>query len=269
LENAILNLVINARDAMPNGGSITLRTRNVTLADEPGDEVQEAIAAGDYLVFEVADTGVGMGPDVLKRVFEPFFTTKDVGKGSGLGLSTIYGFMRQSGGHVRLTSMLGRGTSARLYFPRTRARTESAELESGGDAELPRGRETILVVEDNPEVRTTAVEILESLGYTPIEAANGPQALEVFGERPEIDLVFSDVMLPGGIIGTTLVEKLRERRPALKVLLTSGFTDTAIMHRGMLDGSFDVLAKPYRVEDLARRVRAVLDRNEEMKRVEA
>src|SRR5262249_38298316 len=130
LENAILNLVINARDAMPGGGSITLRTRNVALADEPGDEAQEAIEAGDYLVVEVTDRAPGMGSEVLRRLFEPFFTTKDVGKGSGLGLSTIYGFMRQSGGHVRLNSTLGRGTNARLYFPRTLALLEPVEPES-------------------------------------------------------------------------------------------------------------------------------------------
>jgi PAS domain S-box-containing protein len=267
LENAVLNLVINARDALPEGGVITLSTRNLTLESDRtlGDE---ALRAGDYAVLQVTDTGAGMTPETLKRVFEPFFTTKDVGKGSGLGLSMVYGFVRQSGGHVTIDSAPGEGAIVQLCFPRTQASVDQARLETGIAPELPHGRETILVVEDNREVRSTAVDILGSLGYRLLEASNGHQALEQFMQHPDIALVFSDVMLPGGLLGASLANKLRERRPGLKVLMTSAFSDSAIMQRGMLDGTMEVLSKPYRVEDLARRVRAILD-EQETKRVPA
>jgi PAS domain S-box-containing protein len=263
LENAVLNLVINARDAMPEGGTITIATRNVVVSDSSAAERsigEDVLKPGDYVLLDVTDSGSGMSADTLKRVFEPFFTTKDVGKGSGLGLSMVYGFVKQSDGYIRVTSTLGQGTSVHLYFPRTHAKAERASLDSSSSAEaLPRGNETILVVEDNPEVRSTAVEILGSLGYRLIEAANGHQALDKFMQQPDIALVFSDVMLPGGLLGTSLVTKLCERRPGLKVLMTTGFSESAIMHRGLLDGSIALLSKPYKVEDLARRVRAILD----------
>jgi CheY-like chemotaxis protein len=273
LENAVLNLVINARDAMPDGGTITIATRNVSIAEASAAErslVDQSITPGDYTLLEVTDTGLGMSPETLKRVFEPFFTTKDVGKGSGLGLSMVYGFVKQSEGHISVTSEPGQGTTVHLYFPRTHAKVERASLDSAGAADaLPRGSETILVVEDNPEVRATAVEILGSLGYRLLEAANGHQALAKFMQHPDIALVFSDVMLPGGLLGTSLATKLCERRPELKVLLTTGFSETAIMHRGLVDGSMAVLSKPYKVEELARRVRAILDEAEETQRVPA
>jgi len=273
LENAVLNLVINARDAMPEGGTITIATRNVEVDDTTASERvigEDTLQPGEYVLLEVSDSGTGMTPETLKRVFEPFFTTKDVGKGSGLGLSMVYGFVKQSDGHVSVMSTPGQGTSVHLYFPRTHALAERASLESGGVAEaLPRGDETILVVEDNQEVRATAVEILGSLGYRLLEAANGHQALEKFMRHPDISLVFSDVMLPGGLLGTNLATKLWERRPGLKVLLTTGFSESAIMHRGLLDGSMALLSKPYKVEDLARRVRTILDEIEETKRVPA
>jgi CheY-like chemotaxis protein len=268
LENAILNLVINARDAMPDGGVITVATRNATIAAERGLR-EEGLSPGDYAVIEVTDTGTGMAPDTLKRVFEPFFTTKDVGKGSGLGLAMVYGFVKQSGGHVVLTSEPGSGTNVYLYFPRSHGAIETVNAERPSPHELPRGDETILVVEDNAEVRATAVDILSGLGYRVLEAGNGHQALEQFMRHAEIALVFSDVMLPGGLHGTQLVHKLRERRPTLRVLMTSGFSESTIVTRGMLDGSTEVLSKPYKVEDLARRVRAKLDENEESKRVPA
>ena len=211
-----------------------------------------------------------MSPEVAKRAFEPFFTTKDVGKGSGLGLSMVYGFVRQSGGHVHITSAPDHGTTVHLYFPRAVSGAETREASTvSAVGELPRGRETLLVVEDNAEVRTTAVEILRMLGYRVLEASNGRQALEQFLRHPEIALVFSDVMLPGGLLGPQLVQKLREHRPELKVLMTSGFSESGVMSRGVLDGSIELLPKPYRVEDLARRIRAKLDGNEEMKRVQA
>lgn len=254
LENAVLNLVINARDAMPQGGAISIRTYNHVATGEMG------LPAGDYAVLEVSDTGTGMTPEVLKRAFEPFFTTKDVGKGSGLGLSMVYGFVKQSGGHVLLTSTLGVGTTAHLYFPRITTAPEAALSEGAGAAELQHGRETLLVVEDDPEVRATAIALLRSLGYQTLEAATGAEALMQFMKHPEIALVFSDVMLPGGMLGTHLVQKMQERRPDLKVLLTSGFSEHVVIQPGNSEAT-DLLPKPYKVEELARRVRAALDRH--------
>jgi CheY-like chemotaxis protein len=209
-----------------------------------------------------------MPPEVLKRAFEPFFTTKEVGKGSGLGLSMVYGFVRQSGGAVHITSAPGQGAVVHLYFPRTNSPAEQANLEGDAAPDLPRGCETLLVVEDNVEVRMTAVAILRSLGYRVLEASNGRHAIEQFVQNREIELVFSDVMLPGGLLGAELVVQLRAHRPDLKVLMTTGFSDSAIMGRGVLDGSIELLPKPYRVEDLARRVRAMLDAVEEKERVQ-
>jgi CheY-like chemotaxis protein len=268
LENAVLNLVINARDAMPNGGTITLATRNVCVtSDRAGRE--EGLKNGDYVVLEVIDTGSGMTAPTLKRVFEPFFTTKDVGKGSGLGLSMVYGFVKQSGGHIDITSSPNQGTTVHMYFPRTHARSEALPIATHATPELPRGDETVLVVEDNPEVRATTVDILGTLGYRVLQACNGHQALEQFMEHPDIALVFSDVMLPGGLLGTQLVQKLVERRPGLKILMTSGFSESGIMDRQLLDGRIELLQKPYRLEDLARRIRAKLDGIEESHRVQA
>lgn len=268
LENAVLNLVINARDAMPTGGAITIATRNVIIGTDRQPR-EDGLTPGEYALVEVADTGAGMSAETLKRVFEPFFTTKEVGKGSGLGLSMVYGFVKQSGGHVHITSVLQQGTMVRLYFPRSQAGADEIQSEGADQADLPRGDETILVVEDNAEVRGTTLEILTSLGYRVHEAANGHQALERFMRHPDIALVFTDIMLPGGLLGPQLVEKLTERRAGLKVLLTSGFSDSSLMHRSLLDGSVELLPKPYQLEELARRVRALLDGKEENKRVPA
>jgi PAS domain S-box-containing protein len=268
LENAVLNLVINARDAMPAGGTITVATRNVVVGPERQSR-EDSVPAGEYAVLEVVDTGAGMSSETLKRAFEPFFTTKEMGKGSGLGLSMVYGFVKQSGGHVHIDSAPQLGTTVQLYFPRSLAGAATQSPQSPEHVDLPRGTETLLVVEDNAEVRATAVEILGSLGYCVLEASNGHQALEQFMQHPEIALVFSDIMLPGGLLGTQLVQKLAERRPDLKILMTSGFSDSSIMHRGVLEGTIELLHKPYQVEELARRVRAQLDGNEETQRVPA
>jgi CheY-like chemotaxis protein len=245
-----------------------LVTRNLCVTADRGPR-EEGLASGEYAVLEVIDTGAGMSAQTLKRVFEPFFTTKDVGKGSGLGLSMVYGFVKQSGGHIEITSAPNQGTTVHLYFPRTHARVEALPIISPSSTELPRGHETVLVVEDNAEVRATTVEILSSLGYHVLQACNGHQALERFMEYPDIALVFSDVMLPGGLLGTQLVQKLSERRPGLKVLMTSGFSESGIMDRQLLDGRIELLQKPYRLEDLARRIRAKLDGIEENDRVPA
>jgi len=261
LESAVLNLVINARDALPNGGTITIRTRNSVVE---ADRVRgsEPLASGEYALLEIQDTGVGMPPQVLKRVFEPFFTTKDVGKGTGLGLSMVYGFVKQSGGHVHITSAPNQGTTVHLYFPRVHASVAAAaDAKDPGDP--PTGSELLLVVEDNAEVRRTAVDILSSLGYRVLEAADAQEALVLFERHEDIALVFSDVMLPGGMLGSQLVLKLREHRPDLRILMTSGFSESGNMRRGVLDGSIELLHKPYTVEDLARRVRALLDAKKE------
>jgi PAS domain S-box-containing protein len=268
LENAVLNLVINARDAMPNGGVITIATRNEILSTERTQR-EDGLTPGEYAVVEVVDNGVGMSAETLKRVFEPFFTTKEMGKGSGLGLSMVYGFMKQSGGHVHITSAAQQGTTVRLYFPRSQAEAEEERVEGSIDADLPHGTETLLVVEDNAQVRGTAVEILASLGYRVHEAANGHQALERFMQYPDIALVFTDIMLPGGLLGTQLVEKLIERRTGLKVLLTSGFSDSSVVHSSLLGGAVELLPKPYQLQELARRVRGLLDGKEDIERVPA
>lgn len=256
LENAVLNLVINARDAMPNGGVVRIVTRNLEFfAANTGEQ---NVPPGAYTVVEVSDSGSGMSPDVLKRAFEPFFTTKEVGKGSGLGLSMVYGFVKQSGGYVTLTSTENAGTTVHLYFPRALSQADTLRNEGRAVAEPVSGSETILVVEDDTEVRETAIELLRSLGYHTLDAATGPQALQQFMQHPEVALVFSDVMLPGGMLGTQLIHKLRERRPGLKVLLTSGCAGDAAA-AALAESNHEVLTKPYPLEELARRVRALLD----------
>jgi CheY-like chemotaxis protein len=235
------------------------------------DDVRAPVPPGEYTEVSVSDTGIGMTEDLLKRVFEPFFTTKGAGQGSGLGLAMVYGFMQQCGGQVTLESGSGEGTCARLYFPRAAGGLDH-EVEPESDRDLPRGKELVLVVEDDAGVRLTALGILSSLGYRVLEAASGPEALEIAVCHPEIEIVFSDVMLPGGMMGGAVVRKLRERIPGLKALLTSGFSDTLIHKRGLLELDLEVLDKPYAMAQLARRIRAVLDQpplEEEGHRAEA
>jgi PAS domain S-box-containing protein len=267
-ENAILNLAINARDALPQTGRITLSARQLTVAI---DDARAPVPAGEYTVVSVSDTGIGMTEDLLKRVFEPFFTTKEAGRGSGLGLAMVYGFMQQCGGQVTLESGAGQGTCAKLYFPRA-FEALGIEVQPEADRDLPRGKEVILVVEDDVGVRLTAVGILSSLGYRVLEAASGPEALEIAESHPEIEMVFSDVMLPGGMMAGAVVRKLRQRIPGLKALLTSGFSDTLIHKRGLLELDLEVLDKPYAMAQLAHRIRTILDQppvEEELHRAEA
>lgn len=268
LENAVLNLVINARDALPPGGVITLSVRNVSIIDACQSR-EDGPPAGDYVMLEVSDDGKGMSEDTRKRAFEPFFTTKDVGKGSGLGLSMVYGFMKQSGGYVYITSSMQQGTRVQLYFPRADCSEDSVTPRLSGLANLPPGNETLLVVEDNIAVRATAVDILGSLGYRVLQAGTAREALEQFAMYPEIALVFTDVMLPGGVLGTQLAQRLKRSHPGLRVLLTTGFNETSVLHRTVLEGELEVLPKPYQVEALAHRVRALLDASEESQRVPA
>jgi signal transduction histidine kinase/ActR/RegA family two-component response regulator len=263
LENALLNLALNAKDAMPNGGCLTIETANTYLDDAYVRRFGD-LEVGQYVVLCVTDTGTGIPKDDLHRVFEPFFTTKPTGEGSGLGLAMVHGFVKQSGGHVRIYSEEGHGTTAKIYLPRLINVEEISAAPVGKAAELapvPRARtgETILVVEDNEGVREYAKEVLEDLGYGALTAADANQGVEVFARARRVDLLFTDVVLPGGVNGRELATRLRERNPALPVLYTTGYTRNAIVHQGRLDADVELLNKPYTQQDLARKLRAMLD----------
>jgi PAS domain S-box-containing protein len=258
LEIAILNLAVNARDAMPNGGRLTIETSNAAL-DEGYAAGQGEVVPGQYVALAISDTGVGMGPDTLARAFDPFFTTKDAGHGTGLGLSQVYGFVKQSGGHVRIYSELDQGTTVRIYLPRLHVEEPLAPAEP--TVKIPRGdnSETILVVEDEGDVRAHTTSTLRELGYQVVEAPNGKMALETLEQRPEIKLIFTDVGLPGGMNGRQLAEAARRRRPDLKVLYTTGYARDAIVHDGRLDPGVQLITKPFTFAVLANRLRDVLD----------
>jgi CheY-like chemotaxis protein len=255
VDDAIVNLAINARDAMPDGGTLTIETRNVTLDEDYAAQHVE-VTPGEYVMLAVSDTGTGMPPEVIARAFEPFFTTKEEGQGTGLGLSQVFGWIKQSGGHIKLNSEIGHGTTIKLFLPRSEVR--SAEQRAAAEDATPRGDEIILVVEDNPNVRKTVLRQLQELGYQTIEAEHGRRALELVRDGLDYDLLLTDVVMPGGITGYQLADELRERRPDLRVLFTSGYTELAA------PGEMDVckgplLSKPYRKQDLARMVRSALD----------
>jgi signal transduction histidine kinase/NO-binding membrane sensor protein with MHYT domain len=256
LESALLNLVINARDAMPEGGRLTIRTANSTL-DENYAAAHAEVVPGDYVLVSVSDTGSGMAPGVLERAFEPFFTTKDIGQGTGLGLSMIYGFVRQSGGHVKIESAPGRGTDVKIYLARTLAR---AAPQATGAQPAPRATsgETVLVVEDDANVRAYSTESLRSLGYRVVEAQDAPTALKQLDAHPDIRLLFTDVGLPG-LNGRELAEEARLRRPGLPVLFTSGYTHDAVIMSGAQGEGLPLLTKPFTVEQLASRIRQAIE----------
>ncbi len=257
LENALVNLALNARDAMPDGGKLTIETANALLDDEYA-AAQAEVAPGQYVMLAVTDTGTGIPPDQIEHVFEPFFTTKAVGKGSGLGLAMIYGFVKQSGGHVMIYSEEGEGTTIKLYLPRS-TETEAAEKKPETD-EVPIARgETVLVVEDDPDLRTLAVALLGNLGYQVMEAGTAAAALEELGSATRVNLLLTDVVLPGGMNGRELATEIVRRDPEIKVLYMSGYTKNAILHHGRLDADAELLQKPFRRADLARAVRKVLD----------
>jgi PAS domain S-box-containing protein len=258
VESALLNLVINARDAMPSGGKLVIETANAMLDDAYAAQNLET-APGDYVMLAVTDTGTGMPPAVLERAFEPFFSTKEVGKGTGLGLSMIYGFAKQSGGHVKIYSEVGVGTTVRLYLPRAASVPELASATASGTGSERGGRETILVVEDSDQVRMLVTAQLHDLGYRVIEAANGSDALAVLADGQDIDLLFTDIVMPGGMTGKALADEARRRRPNLRVLFTSGYTENSIVHHGRLERDINFLSKPYRRRDLAETLRRVLD----------
>jgi PAS domain S-box-containing protein len=256
-ENAILNLALNARDAMPNGGRLIIETANVAVDAGQAAELK-GVQAGDYVRLSITDSGVGIAPDVLPKVFEPFFTTKGSGRGSGLGLSTLYGFASQSGGTVTIYSELGRGTTVNLYLPRAEEEAGSARRATNrnGGILYSRHNEIVLVVEDNPEVRETTLQRVEGLGYVVAEAANGPQAVEALNSDPQIALVFSDVVMAGGMSGYDLGLWVREHKPHVKVLLTSGFAPE-LTDKGR-EGEFEILRKPFNRVELSRALSRVL-----------
>jgi PAS domain S-box-containing protein len=259
LENALLNLAVNARDAMPGGGKLTIETHNANLDDAYVEGLVETLAPGEYVLIAVGDTGVGMDDEALARGFEPFFTTKDVGKGTGLGLSQVYGFVRQSGGHVRLDSEIGAGTTVSIYLPRVREAETAIPVERKADAGGLRGSETILVVEDHEALRDYIGGILTDLGYCVLAAGDGPSAIEILRGRDPIDLLVTDVVLPGGINGRMLSREAVRLRPELKLLFMTGYTRNAIVHDGRLDPDVALLGKPFTYDQLAAKVRAQLD----------
>jgi PAS domain S-box-containing protein len=257
LENAVLNLAINARDAMPDGGTLTITTGNVPL-DARYRDLHPEVNPGEYVMVAVTDDGTGMPKKVLDRVFEPFFTTKEVGKGSGLGLSMVYGFVKQSNGHVAIYSEPGLGTTVRIYLPAIANSAEKTPSLVPTDTALAIGRETVLVAEDDPFVRSYAVTCLSSLGYQVIEAVDGREALQRLSDGAEADILFTDVVMPGGINGWELAERARQNRPGLKVLLTSGYALETLAERGRLPKGAVILNKPYRKAELAKRLREAL-----------
>ncbi|MBR7621782.1 response regulator [Phenylobacterium sp. 20VBR1] len=263
LESALVNLAVNARDAMPEGGKLTIETDNTEL-DERYAETDAEVIPGQYVVVAVSDCGEGMSKETLDRVFEPFFTTKEVGKGTGLGLSMVYGFVKQSGGHVTIYSEPGMGTTVKLYFPRFYGETEA--IEAIPESAMPRGtlEDIVLVVEDNDEVRSFSTEALRDLGYGVLEVADAEAALEILRSDAEISLLFTDVVLPGKS-GRVLSDMARTIRPDLPVLFTTGYSRNAIVHNGRLDPGVQLLGKPFTTAQLATRVRDVLDKGSKSK----
>jgi PAS domain S-box-containing protein len=257
LQNALLNLAINARDAMPRGGRLTLEISRTRL-DADYAQMYPEVRTGRYVLIAVTDTGAGMPADVRQRAFEPFFTTKPAGSGTGLGLSMVYGFVKQSGGNVQLYSEPGRGTSVRIFLPLAEERQQAVEapVDAAGPSALPRGSETILVVEDDPRVRRVAVARLRSLGYTVIEADNGAAGLACLAAHPEVAMIFTDVVMPGGMSGDELALAARAVRPDLPVLFTSGYAEPSIASHGLKAGAW--LKKPYTAAELAQKVRQIL-----------
>jgi CheY-like chemotaxis protein len=256
VENAVLNLAINARDAMDGAGKLTIEATNAIL-DDLYCQSHPEVAPGQYVMLAVTDTGAGMSPEVLRQVFEPFFSTKEEGKGTGLGLSMVYGFVKQSGGHVKIYSEPGQGTTVKIYLPRCGGTEESLGVPVEQQPVVG-GTETVLVVEDDAAVRNTAVEMLSQLGYRVLKASDAAAALAVVESGVPIDVLFTDVVMPGTLRSPELARLARARLPRLAVLFTSGYTENAIVHGGRLDPGVELLGKPYTREGLARRIRLVL-----------
>jgi CheY-like chemotaxis protein len=258
LEVAILNLAVNARDAMPKGGKLTIETANVHL-DERYASGQAEVLPGQYVMLAVTDTGVGMRPEVKDKAFDPFFTTKEIGHGTGLGLSQVYGFVKQSRGHVKIYSEAGEGTTVKIYLPRFHAEADQRKEETVRAVVRGTKHETVLVVEDDEDVRAYSTHIVRDLGYHVLEASNGKTALPLLDKYPEIAVLFTDVGLPGGMNGRQLAEEARKRRPNLKVLFTTGYARNAIVHDGRLDPGVELLTKPFTQLALSEKLRDIID----------
>ncbi|MES2196366.1 MAG: ATP-binding protein [Pseudomonadota bacterium] len=255
LTNAVLNLALNARDAMPEGGKLTIETCNVAL-DEAYASTNADVVAGNYVLVAVTDSGHGIPAAILNNVFEPFFTTKEVDKGSGLGLSMVYGFVKQSHGHIKIYSEEGHGTTVRIYLPQ--ASGVALPAEQAGEPGMTGGDETILVVEDDNLVRAFVIGQIQSLGYATLAAVNAREAMAVIDGPEKVDLLFTDMIMPGSMNGRQLADAALQQRASLKVLFTSGYSNEAIIHHGHLDAGVLLLAKPYRKSDLAQMIRAAL-----------
>jgi PAS domain S-box-containing protein len=258
LESSIINLALNARDAAPSGGKLTIETANAMLDENYVDKDREVIP-GQYVMLAVSDTGSGMSKEVVKRAFEPFFTTKESGRGTGLGLSMVYGFVKQSGGHVTIYSELSEGTTVKLYFPRFRGAPETRAAPAPNLAREACHDEVILVVEDNDDVRAYSLDVIKGLGFKVLEAANADDAMQIIETALRIDLLFTDVVLPGKN-GRLLAEEARTKRPGLNVLYTTGYSRNAIIHQGRLDPGISLITKPFTREQLAESIRKILDR---------
>ena len=258
IENAILNLAVNGRDAMPDGGHLTIETANCHL-DDGYAATHAEVTAGQYVMIAVTDTGAGMTPDVLARAFEPFFTTKPVDKGTGLGLSQVFGFVKQSGGHVKIYSEPDEGTTVKVYLKRHFGDEEALQVQPGAVDADRRPTETVLVVEDDERVRAGTINALRELGYAVVHAGSAADALKKLDEHPKIALLFTDIVMPV-TNGRKLAEEALARRPDLKVIFTTGFTKNAVVHNGMLDPGVNFIAKPFTLDQLAAKLREVLDR---------
>jgi CheY-like chemotaxis protein len=256
LSTALINLAINARDAMPSGGKLTFESGNVVL-DEAYAQANPDAVPGPYVMMAVSDTGTGIPAAIRDRVFEPFFTTKELGKGTGLGLSMVYGFVKQSAGHIMIYSEEGHGTTIRMYLPPGSGALLA--FDAGPVPVVQGGHETILVVEDDKLVRDYVLTQLHSLGYVTLDAANATEALAIAESGNPFDLLFTDVIMPGAMNGRQLANALEKHKPGLRVLFTSGYTENAIVHHGRLDSGVLLLAKPYRKSDLAAMIRKALD----------
>jgi len=257
LENVLLNLSVNARDAMPAGGKIIYETKN-TVLDAAYAELHTDVIPGEYVMLAVSDTGTGMSHDTIERAFEPFFTTKEIGKGSGMGLSMVYGFVKQSAGHIKIYSELGHGTTIRIYLPRADAEDYAYEADENAEA-VPIKVRHVLVVEDNPDVLRLTSSMVESLGYKVLTAASGDEAMGIIESRNDIDLLLTDVMLPGSLNGPAMAKRAMELRPALKVLFNSGYAEHAIFESGLLDEGVHLISKPFRKAQLAHKITEILN----------
>ncbi len=264
LENALLNLCINARDAMPDGGKITIETANRWVDDRTARD--HGLTPGQYVTVCVSDTGTGIDKAILDRVFDPFFTTKPMGQGTGLGLSMVYGFARQSHGHVRIYSEIGQGTMVCVYLPRHRGEEdEEAPVAPDATVEAEAG-ETVLVIDDEPSVRMLMVDALTDLGYACVEAGDGPSGLKILESRTRVDLLVTDVGLPGGLNGRQVADAARALRPDLRILFVTGYAENAVLNHGHIEHGMEVLTKPFAVEELRRRVAGLLQPDDQPNR---